>query len=297
MVKPASTGVMVQPTAISSADITALLQQSGMLSQASTGYRRMRLTGGILYTLDAQGEVEDMFPPKMEKGVTKPSLTVRIVEPPIYYNSFWFDRETDDKGRVQGKGVVDPNRIGRPDLMKNFSKKYDDPEKQATLANSDADKVFDQIAEATGKRGDFKADVQVQIVPESGEMTGEETIYTLTLSGTAALDWRGTRKNPTGGVAQEKNFIVQLAELAVSEAVAAGADANGQGKAVLDAMTSLRLGGVVAEIYLISVTSDDGSMTWTIPAFKPVHIEPATGDAPALTATTGGDIASDDIGF
>lgn len=292
MAKPTTAVAVATPSVLTAAELTALLQQSGDLSLPGSDFRRMRLEGGVLVTLDAQGETEDMFPPKMVKGVPQPSVTVRIVEPPIYYNAFWLGPEVNDKG--EATRAFDPNRIGRPELSKSFCKKYDDPARQAA-DNNPSNEVYDLVATATGQRGDFRADLKLQIVPESGELTGDEPIYTLTLSASAALDWRGTRKNPTGGVAQEKNFIVQLAEFAAAQAAEAGGDAMAQQKAVLDAMTSLRLGGVVADIYLLRVSNSDNSNTWTIPAFKPVHVEYAT-EAPALS--DGADPASsDDIGF
>ena len=290
--KPSTAVAVATPSLLSAAELTALLQQSGDLSQPSSDFRRMRLDGGVLVTLDAQGEVEDMYPPKVVKGVAQPSVTVRIVEPPIYYNAFWLGPEVNDKG--EPTRAFDPNRIGRPELNKSFSKKYDDPAKQAADNNPSND-VYDQVAAATGQRGDFRADIRLQVVPESGEMTGEEPVFTLTLSASAALDWRGTRKNPTGGVVQEKNFIVQLAEFAATAASEAGGDAAAQQKAVLDAMTSLRLGGVVADIYLLRASNTDGSNTWTIPAFRPVHVEYGT-EAPALTDGAA-PASSDDIGF
>lgn len=276
-------------TSLTTDDVMAILQQSGMAPTGGTQFRRMRLDGGMLVTLDAQGQTEEMFPPKMNKGVPLPSLTVRIVEPPDYYNAFWLGPEVDDRGNPTNG--FDPQRIGRPDLNKTFSRKYDDPGRHEY--RSPSDEVFEQVAQATGKRGDFKGDIKVQIVPDDGVLTGEEPIFTLTLSASACLDWRGTSKNPSGGVVQEKNFIVQLAELAVEKAKEAGLSQDQQSQAVLDALTSLRLGGVVADVYLLRASNDDGSRTWTIPAFKPVHIESVDQTAALPATAPSGDLAVD----
>lgn len=294
--KATNTAVAVAvPQTLSPAELAALLQQTGDLPQASSDFRRMRLDGGMLVTLDSQGEVEEMFPPKFVKGVPQPALTVRIVEPPVYFNAIWLGAETDERG--QPTGAVDPNRIGRPDLNKMFSKRFDDPSKQAA-DRSPANDVYDDLVAVTGNRGGFKADLKVQVVPESGQMVGDEPVFTLTLSSSSALDWRGTRKNPTGGVVQEKNFIIQLAEFAASAAAEAGGDAGAQQLAVTNAMTALRLGGVVADVYILQAQNEDGSRKWPVIAFKPVHVEPLE-EAPALEA--GGDepLAQDpdDIGF
>lgn len=270
MVTKSATAVSTVPTALSADQLTALLQSQGYLTKATSDFRRMRLDGGVLITQDAQGETEDMYPPKIVKGVPQPSVTVRIVEPPKYFNAIWLGPEVDDKG--EPTRAFDPSRIGRPELTKSFSKKYDDPADQAKDSNP-ANEVYDQIVAQTGKRGDFKADIRLQVLPEDGEFKGDEPVFTLTLPASSALDWRGARRNPTAGTVQEKNFIVQLAEFAVAQAVEAGADEAGQAQAVVNAFEALRLGGVVADIYLIRDTNADKSFTWTVIAFKPVHVE------------------------
>jgi hypothetical protein len=278
---PKNSALAIAPATLSTESLTALLQQSGDLSVSSgDSFRRMRLDGGMLVTLDGQGEVEEMFPPKVVKGVPQPALTVQIVSPPVYYNAFWLGPELDEKG--QPTGAVDANRINRPDLNKNFSKRYDDPAEQAK-DNNPANDVYDDIERATGKRGAFKADIRVRIV-ENNELSEDAPIYSLSLSASSALDWRGTRKNPTGGVGQEKNFIIQLAEFAAQLAADNGADEAGQEKAVLDAMFALRMGGVIADIYLNKASNNDNSRVWTVVCFKPVQITEIT----APTAITEG---------
>jgi hypothetical protein len=279
---------------LSREELTAALQQSGMVQQASTSYRRMKLDGGVLVTLDAQGEVQEMFPPRMVKGQELPAVVVQIVEPPVYYNTFWLG--PPKPGEQNKDGSFDASLMGHPEWNGQFVKKYDDPAKQAEdqwahLAE------YEAVAAYTGQRGQFKGDVKVRIVPESGELTGEETVYTLTLPASSALDWRGTRKNPEGGVVQEKNFLIQLGELAVAQALEAGiTDKGALTQAALNAMMALRLGGVVAEIYLRRQTSNDGSFTWTVISFQPIHIEPVT-EEPTLIAQGLDSTPSDEIPF
>lgn len=267
----------VIPQSLSQDDLMALLGQTGAVATGGSDFHRMTLKGGILETDDG-----GMFPPR--KGA--PALTVRIVKPPVYYNAFFLgDREED--------GSIDAGRIGRSDLNGRFCKKYDDPAEQAADANP-ANDVYDEIAKLTGKRGTFKADIQVQIVPESGEMTGDEVVYTLSLSTTSVFEWRGSTKNPAAGSVSDTNFIVRLANLAAEQAVAAGADETGQKKAVLDALTSLRLGGVIADVDLVRTSNPEKpSVTWTVIVFNPIHIEPLT-ETPELEA---GDASSDDVPF
>lgn len=284
----ASTAVI--PASLSSDELLALLKQADMVPKGSdSNFRRMSLVSGSLVTDPGQPD-EEKWPPT-KRG---PVMTVRIVKPPVYYSSFYLDEKEEN-------GSIDARRIGRPDLNGKFVKKYDDPAEQSADEWSNVE-VYDDLCKATGRRGSFKADIQLQIMPESGEFTGDEPIYTLSLSTTSALDFRGTTKNPEGGVAQEKNFIVQLAELAANQAVEAGADKTGVAQAVLSAMTSLRLGGVVAEIYLTLQSNEDKSRTWTVVSFRPIHIEQITGEtAPALNegdpVAAGPETNSDDIPF
>lgn len=280
----------VVPATLDNAKLMALLGQAGMIAKGGDSkYRRMSLTAGSLVTDPGQPD-EETWPPT-KRG---PTMTVRIVKPPIYYSSFFLSE--DEKN-----GSVDARKIGRPELNGKFVKKYDDPNEGALDEWSNSD-VYADIERVTGRRGSFKGDIQLQIVPEDGQMTGDEPIYTLSLSTTSALDFRGTTKNPEGGVVQEKNFIVQLAEFAITQAVEAGVtDEGALSQAVLDAMTALRLGGVVAEIYLITTQSEkDPSQKWTVVAFKPVHVEvgqPVQSLAEGDPVAAGPETNSDDIPF
>ena len=261
----------VVPASLSHEDLMALLGQTGAIPQGGTEYHRLTLKGGMLVTDD--GEI---FPPKKDG----PAMTVRIVKPPVYYNAFYLTTE-------EGRDNFDATAFGRADLNGRFCRKYDDPAEQQADTNP-ANELFDQIAAATGQRGSFKADVQVQIVPPSGELTGDETVYTLTLSTTSVFEWRGSTRDKEGGSVSEFNFMVKLAKFAQAQAEAAGADEIGQKKAILDAMTSLRLGGVIADLYPLQ--AEDKNRTWTVIAWEPVHVEPPDGGAPAIAA-------GDDQGF
>jgi hypothetical protein len=268
----------IVPSTLTNEDLIALLGQAGVISQGGGEYHRLTLKAGVLETDDG-----DMFPPL--KG--KPSLTVRIVKPPVYYNAFFLS----DKGE---NGSINAAEYNRPDMNGRFCRKYDDPAEQAADTNP-ANTLYDEIAKDTGTRGSFKADIQVQIVPESGTLTGEETVYTLTLSTTSVFEFRGSTRDPGAGSVSAENFLVKLAKFAVAETTEAGADEAGQKTAVLNAMTSLRLGGVVADVYLLRAENDAKSMTWWVVSFDPIHVEPPDGGAPALGAGTAA--ASDNVPF
>lgn len=261
--RTASTAVVAQP--LSPEEFMTLLAGTGMISQGGNGdFRRMSLRQGMLVT-DPGTDREEQWPPT-DKG-RGPAMRQRIVKPPVYMNTFFCSEDEQN-------GSFDARRIGRGDLNGKFLKKYDDPAEQAAdqYANLDG---YEAVAAHLGKRGRFVGDIQVQIVPESGQLTGEEPVFTLTLSTTSALDFRGTSANPNGGVVQEKNFIVQLGEFAMKQALEANPQATKQdiAKAVLDAMTALRLGGVVADVYIRQSSDPKTGNVWSVVSYVPVFID------------------------
>lgn len=272
---PIAADKAVVPASLDNDALMALLGDVGAVAQSQGEFHRMSLKAGVLETDDG----ETFYPTK-----SGPSLTVRIVKPPVYYNAFYLS-DTEENG------AVDARRIGRGDLNGRFVRKYDDPAEQAA-DNNPANAVYDAVAEETGQRGSFKADIQLQIVPEDGVLKGDERVYTLTLSTTSVFEWRGSSRDPGAGSVSEENFIVKLAKLAATQAAEAGADETGLKTAVLDAMTSLRLQGVIADVYLVKAYNDDRTRDWWVISFVPVHIEPVQ-EQPALAAgepETSGDV-------
>lgn len=272
----ASAQKAVIPAVLSNDDLRALLGQTGEVAQGGGDFHRMTLKGGILQTDDGE-----MFPPRKDG----PSLVVRIVSPPVYYNAFFLSEDEKDGG-------FDARRLGRGDLNGRFSRKYDDPAAQAR-DNNEANALYDQIENETGKRGNFKADMVVQIAPASGEFTGDETEYTLSLSTTSIFEWRGTSRDPFGGSVTDSNFITRLGTLARDNAAAAGLDEAGQKKAILDALTALRMAGIIAEVSILPQENDEHTRNWWVLSFNPIVIAPFE-DAPALeagpTASSGDDV-------
>ena len=285
---PSKASTAVVPATLSPEELQALLSQAGMTPTPSGSFHRMSLKNGILITDPGQPN-EESWPPA-RKG---PTMTVRIVKPPVYYTQYFLDTREQN-------GALNPLRIGRPDLDKRFVKKYDNPEEQAADEWSNFE-VWDEVvaaAKEAGIKAKFVADIKLQILPDDGEFKGDEPVYTLTLSTTSALDFRGTSRNPSGGVVQEKNFITQLGELAVAQAIEGGETDKGQlSVAVLRAMTALEAGGVVAEIYLTQTSNPDNpSQTWTVVAFVPVFIGEAE-QAPALTSGVDDTLSDDPDGI
>jgi hypothetical protein len=288
------------PTILTPEELTKLLLDNGNLAQPTSDFRRMRLDNGKLVTLTANGEIEETFPPRYARGgKPEPALTVQIVQPPKYYMAHFLGAEVDDRGNPTR--AFDPTRIGRPDLMKSFSRKWDNADDQQNDHNP-ANEVYDQVTGASGSRGQWKGDMKVRIAPEDGLFKGDEPVFTLSLSASSCLDFRGTSRNPMAGTVQEHNFLVQLAQFAAAHAAEEGGDAAAQSQAALNAQIALTLGGVVADVYLLTDRNEEKGISWTVISFKPVHVEfpDPTAALPATTETPEADdavIDSDNLPF
>jgi hypothetical protein len=115
----------------------------------------------------------------------------------------------------------------------------------------------------------------VQVIPESGTLVGDETVYLLTLSTTSLIDFKGTSKTPSAGSVSEDNFITKLSQFAMKQE-----GVTDMSKAVIDALTSLSMGGVAAEVRILRAENKAIGATWSVIVFDPVHIEPMSeGDA------------------
>jgi hypothetical protein len=256
MAKP-TTAVAVPSKTLSSDELTALLQQSGWAEKYSgEQVQRLKLDGNMLVTPD--GEMFLYNP----KAPTVPAMTVRIVAPPEEYWSVFLSEEN-------------ARLMGRSDIGGQFSKKYVTPDANRKVWPSDeaynailAADLFDQYGKPL--KASWKADLQLQIIPDDGQLKGDEPIYTLTLSTTSLIEFKGTSKSPEAGSVSPKNFIRKLSEFAMENAP----EGTDPGKAVIDALTSLSMGGVAAEVRILRAENKEKGMTWSVVSFDPIHIEP-----------------------
>ena len=254
---------------ISNDELTALLQSAGWAEKPSAdAVPRLKLDGSLLTASDT-GEMFVYNPTKPKV----PAMTARIARPPEEYYAIWIDDEAALK-------------IGRPELAKTFSKKFVNPDPTRRVWESDA--AYDQLINA-GIKSSWKADIYLQIVPDSGKLQGDETIYVLTLNTTSLIEFKGTGKNPEGGVVEDKNFIRKLSLFALSEAK------GSPKKAVLDALTSLMLGGVVVEVRLVRAENKELGRTWTVIVFEPVYIEAMQEGDTLLTSGETDDTEKEDL--
>jgi hypothetical protein len=231
-------------------ELTELLQQSGWAEKSSgEAPLRMKLDGAMLTTPDGGMYVYNPTKPNV------PALTVRIVKPPEEYWAIWVD-------------AAAAASIDRMDLKDTFSKKFVNPDPSRRVW--DSDEAFESLRDA-GNKASWKADILLQIVPDSGVLTGDEPIYTLTMSTTSLIEFKGASRSPLEGSVSDQNFITKLSNMA---ATAEGV--TDPRKAVMDALTSLTLGGVVAEVRILRAENKELNRIWSVVSFDPIHIEPMT---------------------
>lgn len=264
---PSPTSAVVVAT-LTADEITALLQGAGVVDTASNTFNRMKVDGSMFVAGD------EVYPYNPVKG--EPAFVARIVAPPEQYQGFWFNEKT----------AAYANRL---DMANHMCKSYYDVPNQARKFSENGASCdacpFNPFRPAPmdGEgRCAWKGDLNLQILPPDGVLTGEETIWTLTLSMTGMIEWRGTRKAPSAGSASEFNFMHKLANFAVSQAEAWSVSPQ---EAISIALTSYNLGGVAAEFRLVRQTTDDKSRSWNVVSATPIYVEPITEEvAPAIEA-------------
>jgi hypothetical protein len=252
---PSEDKALIVANELTAEELTALLQQHGWAEKSSgDSPLRMKLDGNMLTTPDGEVYVYNPAKPKV------PACTVRIVKPPEEYFGIWVD---DEAARA----------VGIPEIAGTFSKKYIHPD--PTRRTWPSDDAFDAL-KAAGIKASWKGDMLLQVVPENGTLTGEEPIYVLTLSTTSLIDFKGASKSPASGSVSEFNFITKLSQFAMK-------DAPDPRLAVINALSSLTLGGVVAEVRIVRAENKELGRTWPVIVFDPIHIEPVDA-GPALEA-------------
>lgn len=249
-------------------DITAALQAAGAIDEEQETFQRVKLDGSTFVATDDNIWVSN---PKSNE----PAFIARIMGPPAQFQAFWFTPEL-------------AAQAGRDDMAEGgFCKSYYDNPAEArehgTNGASCRACVFNPFGDSKQKCS-WKGDIQFQVVPEDGTLTGEETVYTMTLSTTGMIQWKGTRKAPNAGSVTDKNFMFMLAELALKNSVEWGV---GPQEAIRIALNALNEGLVAAAFRIKRATNENNGNTWSVPVIEPVHIEvPSVEETPALEAGT-----------
>lgn len=241
---------------LSAAEITAILRGAGAIDDAGSSFDRMKVDGS---NFTAGSEVWVSNPRTGEAA-----FTARIMEPPLQYQAFWFNQAAAEFAN-------------RPNITDKMCKSYYDEPTQARKFSVDGASCdacpFNPFKDAPlagmGKCG-WKGDLQIQVIPDDGQLKGDEPTYTLTLSTTGMIEFRGTRKEPEKGSVTDANFLHRLAIFAIEHAAEWKLEPEA---AIRLALTSLGLGGVAAEFRIHRANNPDKGNTWSVVSLTPVYVE------------------------
>lgn len=263
--RTAPTNAVAVP-ALTPDDYTKMLAAAGFIAEPKSEINRIKVDGLTFMV----GDDMFMYNPKTDK----PAFLAQIIRRPREYQSLWID---DSVGA----------QIDRPDAAGRFCKSYFDvPDQNRKFAEDGSSCTncpagpwvkWDSLpTDANGYKAKckWKADVEVRVVGADGAIS-DETIFTLTLATTGAIEWGGTAKERTKGAVSPLNFMQKLVRLG------AESDPEDPKRGVARALIMLDRGGVVAEVRALPAKSDDGARTWNVVSFNPVAIHDVE-DAPAL---------------
>lgn len=282
---PAQTGEQTSALAtvqLSDSRITEILQEAKLIDSASEQFLRIKLDGSQLVA------GEEIYPYNPKKN--EPCMLVQIVHGPIQYQAKWFNAEA-------------AQIANRPAITDHMCKSYYDNPAQARKLSEDGASCDAcpfgpfipraQIPGTNQARCSWRGDLGVHIVPEDGELKGDEPLWLMTLPTTSMIEYRGTRNAPNAGSATDENFMFKLAKFAVSKAEEWGVDEQ---QAILIGLTAYQAGGVVAEVRLPRATNTESGTSWNVISLTPIHIERSFADpAPVaeLEAAPDGDPGAD----
>jgi hypothetical protein len=270
-----------QPNAVAKAqptsdEVTKILQDLGMLEVQRSEFHRIKVDGAVF---DVDGT-----PYVSNPRTNAPAFVSRIIGPPEQYQALWHDQEL-------------ALALNRPDAEGKFCKShFNNPDEARKVSNLGYSCESCPVApwkrdNEYGRKCSWKGDIQLQMVdPMTGlffvvldEITKQEvpdeTVYTMSLSTTAMIEWQGTSRDPKAGNVSPKNFIQKLAELGMDESP------DDPNAGIVRAINALGLGLVVAEWRSLKASSGDGARTWYVPSATPIAILDIEA-APQLAATT-----------
>lgn len=277
------------------------LRQAGFINAHSgvSDVNRLKITGQNVYNGD---DLIASYNPKTKE----PALIVQLMDRPEEYQALWWDKREnshkhDSNGELAQIVGRDGSQPGIPSIEGRFCKSHFEKEDEARRFAEDGTSCDtcpvhpfvpkDQLPpEAKGKKCSWKADVKFRILEKNAEGLLEavdDTIWTVSLSTTGVIEFIGSsgRKNdPLAGSVSEKNTMAQIAML--------GYQKWGQ-EGILKARTMLSLGGVICELHILPAKSQDGSIHWSVPSFRPIEILEQN-EAPALPDTSGDGTVEDE---
>lgn len=253
----------------------AELQRVGLVNPAmgGTSLNFIRISGNVvMYDGEPIAEYSQI---KKE-----PALYVQLTGMPKEYQGLWFDKpenaaRADSNARLASLLGRDGTIPGTPSIEGRWCRSWFDDESQNRKfaedgTSCDTCAVHPWVpkeklpAEAKGKRCGWRARLEFRILnkQEDGTLNAtDDTLYTIDLSTTGVIEFKGTGRNPLEGSASPKSSIAELAELGYSKWGRPGIE---------KAKTLLDLGGVICELHIIQQAND--ARSWETPHFRPVEI-------------------------
>jgi hypothetical protein len=247
----------VAPTAD---EVTKILQGLGVLEVQRSEFHRIKVDGAVF---DVDGT-----PYVSNPRTNSPAFVARIVAPPEQYQALWHDIEL-------------ATALDRPSAIDKFCKShFNNPDEARKVSDLGFSCEACPVApwkrdNEYGKKCAWKGDIQLQMVDpatgqfftkdEDGKTVPDDTIYTLTLSTTAMIEWQGTSRDPKAGNVSPFNFIHKLANYGMEQS-------DDPNAGIVAAINALGLGLVVAEWRSLKASSSDGARTWYVPSATPIMI-------------------------
>lgn len=278
--------------ALSPEAIKAALIEHGLVQPASAGSEitRIKMTGNN-FSID-----DDIF--AVYNPVKKdPAFRVQIVDAPKVHQQLWF---TPELARLTGHTEL-LERMGDNGM---FCKSHEDEPSEALKVSENGYECRgcpvnafvpqDQLPVledgSRAKKCSLGADLDVRILDDDGALA-DETVYTLSLSSTALVEFRGgsgRKADPSKGYSgiiaksrhdsDDQNFYTKLILLGAEKGLTPAAT-----------LTALRMGLVLAEVRSLPATNDKGSFNWNVMSFTPIDIlEAATDKALDTSEATDG---------
>ena len=249
----------VAPATLTPEEISAVLAGAGAIDeQGEEYYTRMKAQGTNLVT------DTDVWMSNPKTG--EPAFTARLLSAPTQYQAFFFDAAAAEKA-------------GRPDMVKRFCRShYDNPAEAREYGTNGAPCrpcPFNPFGSERPKCS-WRGDVNFQIIPEDGVLVGDEPIYTISLSITGMIEWKGTKRAPNECSVSDQNFMYKLAALSLQSAEEWAVP---QEQAIIIGLSALNEGLVAAEFRSIIAHNDEKSMEWSVVSLTPVHIQRPTEQA------------------
>lgn len=255
--------------------IQAAMIEHGLIQPSAGGSDITRIkVSGNNFSID-----DDIF--AVYNPVKKdPAFVAQIVDKPAVMQRLWF---TPELARLTGHDEL----LGQMGDKGTFCKSHEDDPNEALRISENgyecracpvngfvkADALPIMADGSKAKRCSLAAELDIRILDGDGALT-DETVYTMTLSATALIEFRGSTSKKAdstlgyqGIVAKSRhdndprNFIHKLIDLGTSK-----------GLSVPQILTAVRMGLVLAEVRSLPATNEQGSMNWNVLNLTPIDI-------------------------